>query len=70
MYWTDETMEEIAQFNLDSMWEASTEDEIPTEYDVESFEIQNLADCMAGMHTLRFEIISGRFTAICEDGCS
>ena len=70
MHLTDEMMEEIAQWQHDESLAAPIDDTIPTESDSENFEIDMLTDCLNGNHTMRFEIVSGHFTAICEDGCS
>lgn len=68
-YMTDEAMDEFAQWQHDESLTVP-EVEIPTEADVEAFEIECLTQCLNGQHsTIRFEIVSGRFTFYCEDGC-
>lgn len=67
---TCEDMEEFAQWQHDEALAVSTDDTMPTEADVERAEIAALTDCLNGQHTLRFTIVNGSLTTVCEDGCS
>jgi len=69
MYFTDEFIDEYSQWMHDESL-TEPEVEIPTEEDMEAFEFDMALECLAGMHTLRFDVIAGRFTSTCEDGCN
>lgn len=66
---TEETMDDIAQWQHDTAWEFEPV-EFPTEADVENCEIDYLTECLNGEHSVRFELVGGTLTYVCEDGCS